>query len=290
MSGRAHPDWLKLGKDWPNNQASRFEQVGATRWHYQRMGKGPVMLLLHGAGAATHTWRDLLPLLAQHFDVIAPDLPGHGFTRVQSRRQCSLPRMAGAIVELMEHLGLRPAVITGHSAGAAIALWSGLNCGLVPQRMIGLNPALTPFRGISGLLFPPLAKALALNPLVPWAFATLARGPGAVDRLIEGTGSHIDGRGRALYAKLIARSDHVDGALSMMALWNLDPLLEDLGRLSFPVDLFVGGGDLTVPPAEAVALGQQFDHITVHRIPRLGHLMHEEDPGDFARRITELCK
>ena len=50
------------------------------RWHVQMMGTGPQVLLLHGAGAATHSWRDVAPLLARDFTVIAPDLPGHGFT------------------------------------------------------------------------------------------------------------------------------------------------------------------------------------------------------------------
>ena len=53
---------------------------GAVREHVQRLGRGPSMLLLHGTGASTHSFRDLLPALAEHFDVLAPDLPGHGFT------------------------------------------------------------------------------------------------------------------------------------------------------------------------------------------------------------------
>ena len=52
--------------------------AGGLRWHVQVAGDGPVLLLLHGTGAATHSWRDLLPLLAERFTVVAPDLPGHG--------------------------------------------------------------------------------------------------------------------------------------------------------------------------------------------------------------------
>ena len=74
-------DWDRDGQNWPHRQASRFVEAGGIRWHVQIMGQGPVMLLLHGTGAASHSWRDIMPLLAAQFTVVVPDLPGHGFTR-----------------------------------------------------------------------------------------------------------------------------------------------------------------------------------------------------------------
>jgi magnesium chelatase accessory protein len=289
VSGPVHPDWDSAGADWPNREASFFEEIGPVRWHVQRAGRGPVLLLLHGTGAATHSWRDLLPLLAEHFDVIAPDLPGHGFTRIASRQQCSLPAMAGAITGLVQHLGAKPDVVVGHSAGAAIALQALLFDGLKPARVIGLNPALKPFRGLAGAIFPPLAKMLALNPFVPWAFSSLAGGPSSVKNLIDGTGSKIDERGLAFYQRLIARSDHVDGALAMMALWSLDAMLEALPGIDVPVDLIVGEGDRTIPPEEALEIAARNPGITAHRIVSLGHLMHEEEPQRFADLIRKLA-
>ena len=64
------PQWNRQGRDWPNRDASRFVTDGGVRWHVQVMGEGPVVLLLHGAGAATHSWRDLAPRLAQHAGVV----------------------------------------------------------------------------------------------------------------------------------------------------------------------------------------------------------------------------
>jgi len=58
------PDWDREGRDWPNRAASRFVQASGLRWHVQVMGEGPTVLMLHGSGAATHSWRDLAPLLA----------------------------------------------------------------------------------------------------------------------------------------------------------------------------------------------------------------------------------
>ena len=73
-SGRSSPFW------WLNVAICAAVARGPIRWHVQRMGAGPALLLLHGTGAATHSWRALAPLLAEHFTVVAPDLPGHGFT------------------------------------------------------------------------------------------------------------------------------------------------------------------------------------------------------------------
>ena len=77
------PRWAIEGRNWPHRGHSRFVLAGRLRWHVQTFGPdtAPIMLLLHGTGAATHSWRDLAPLLAMRFRVIVPDLPGHGFTR-----------------------------------------------------------------------------------------------------------------------------------------------------------------------------------------------------------------
>jgi len=112
--------WERDGRDWPNRQASRFVQAVGLRWHVQVMGAGPVLLLLHGTGASTHSWRDLAPLLAKSFTVIAADLPGHGFTSTPPAHRLSLPGMAQSVAELLRVLDLRPTLVAGHSAGAAI--------------------------------------------------------------------------------------------------------------------------------------------------------------------------
>lgn len=282
------PDWETTGRDWPNREASRFLRAGRTHWHVQRMGSGPVMLLLHGAGAATHSWRDLLPLLAETHDVVAPDLPGHGFSRAPAGDTSTLPGMAGEIAALLTAMETAPEIIVGHSAGTAIALELVLNGRVQPRRIIGLNAALTPFRGLAGVLFPPMAKMLALNPLTPWAFSRMAGWSGQARRLIEGTGSRIDARGLDFYARMLAMPRHVSGALSMMAHWNLEPMLARLEELPCPLHLITGTGDQAVPPDEARQLAQQHARIHFHEMPGMGHLMHEEKPEKFAQMIVEL--
>ncbi len=65
------------------------------------MGTGPLVLLLHGAGASTHTWRSLAPLLAEHYTLVMPDLPGQGFSRSGNRMRLGLDAMAEDIAALL---------------------------------------------------------------------------------------------------------------------------------------------------------------------------------------------
>ena len=76
MLDHDRPNWSVEGRDWPNRAHSRFVAAGGLSWHVQRMGAGPKLLMLHGTGASTHSFRDLAPLLAEEFDVAAPELPG----------------------------------------------------------------------------------------------------------------------------------------------------------------------------------------------------------------------
>lgn len=283
------PDWDSVGRDWPNRDNSRFLRAGRTDWHVQRSGSGPAMLLLHGAGAATHSWRDMLPLLAASYDVIAPDLPGHGFSRAPAGGTSTLPGMAEEVTALLAALQIQPDIVLGHSAGTAIALEMTLDGTVQPRKIIGLNAALTPFRGLAGVLFPPMAKMLALNPLTPWAFSRMAGWSGQARRLIEGTGSRIDTRGLDYYARLLAMPRHVSGALAMMAHWDLEPMLARLGDLPCPLHLITGTGDKAVPPGEARQLAQQYEAIHFHEMPGMGHLMHEENPAQFSQMVLEFA-
>lgn len=122
------------------SRASRFVEAGGLRWHVQVMGSGPVALLLHGTGAATHSWRDFAPLLSRQFKVVAPDLPGHGFTGTPDADGMSLPGMARGVDALLQALGETPVLCVGHSAGAAILAQMSLT-GAAFAALVSLNGA-----------------------------------------------------------------------------------------------------------------------------------------------------
>lgn len=278
--------WDRDGAGWPNAASSRFVTAGGLRWHVQIMGDGPDLLLIHGTGASTHSWRDLMPLLASRFRVVAPDLPGHGFSQTLPTHRLTLPGMARALSDLLRALPASPAIAVGHSAGAAILARMCLDGTLAPERLVALNGAMLPLRGGPAKLFSPIAKLLAGTPLVPWLFARRAAGNrGVAERLLAGTGSTLDAAGTALYAKLIADPDHVAGALGMMAGWDLEPLARDLPRLRVPLLLIAGAGDRTIRPADAARVRDMVPGATLELLPRLGHLAHEEEPEALAGLI-----
>ena len=283
-------DWATDGADWPNRDASRFVDATGLRWHVQVLGDGPALLLLHGTGSATHSWAALAPLLAKRFTVIAPDLPGHGFTPLPVWSRMSLPGIAQALAGLLAALHVAPQLVVGHSAGAAILARMALDGAIAPKGIVSLNGALLPLHGLAGLLFSPAAKLLSFNPLVPRLFAWRAGDEAAVRRLIASTGSTLDARGIALYGRLLRNSQHVTGALAMMANWDLRPLERDLPRLKAPVVLVVAGNDKTVPPAEARRASALLPSAETIELPALGHLAHEERPDLVAEIVFDRAR
>ena len=229
-------DWNTDGSDWPNREASRFVEAADLRWHVQVMGEGPVVLLLHGTGSSTHSWRDVMPLLAKSFTVVAPDLPGHGFTSKPTKASLTLPGMAAAIAALMRKLELSPQRAAGHSAGAAVLVRMATERLIAPDLIVSFNGAFFPVTGVAGQFFSPLAKAVASAKIMQKLFASMADRP-AVERLLKDTGSNIDARGLALYQRLFANEGHIAGTLGMMAAWDLHWVEQDLQNL--PVMLYL---------------------------------------------------
>ncbi|QYK43527.1 MAG: alpha/beta fold hydrolase [Paracoccaceae bacterium] len=268
--------------DWPHRSLSH--QVGATlhRWHVQIAGDGPVLLLLHGAGGAAMSWRGLLPILAGRFRVIAPDLPGQGFSRSGRSDRYGMDAMAQDLAALCDRLGSPPAAIVGHSAGAALALRMAE---ARPCPVVGINAALGTFQGLAGVMFPALARAFSAAPFLPQVVSSLAATPARIAALLAATGSRIDDDGADLYRRLVARPAHVEGTLAMMAAWRLEPLLARLHALRFPVLLVAGGNDRTVPAEISARAARGIPGAAHALLPGLGHLAQEEAPEAVAAAI-----
>jgi len=289
--GRLHGD-LDLGRDgagWPHREASRLLEAAGSRWHVQVLGRGPVAVLLHGAGASSHSFRGLLPVLARRFTAVALDLPGHGFSTPASIAHLSLPGMAVGVAALLERLALPPALLIGHSAGAAVAARMCLDGTVMPRALVSLNGALLPLAGMIGALFSPAARLLAGGALVPRLVARAARAPGAVERLVRDTGSCLDAAGIDLYRRLASSPGHVAATLAMMARWDLRALERDLPRLAVPLTLLAGGQDRTVSPRTSQRVHELLPDSRLVALPGLGHLAHEEAPQQVCTIVLDAA-
>lgn len=290
MSAGDAADWNRDGLDWPNRGASRFVQAGGLRWHVQEFGAGPTLLLVHGTGAATHSWRALAPLLAAHFRVLAPDLPGHGFTESADGERMSLPGMADSLGALLQALDFRPEIVAGHSAGAAILARLCLDGRITPRILISLNGALLPLGGLRNPVFSPLTRLFVSNPFVPRLFAWQASDPAVFGRMMDQTGSRIDAAGADFYRRLAGKPRHVAAALDMMARWDVRELERDLPGLKTPLALVSGEQDRMILPSHAADVQRLLPAALRIDLPGLGHLAHEEKPAELAALIESLAE
>jgi len=273
-------NWDAYKAQWPNALHSQFVSTPGLRWHVQIMGQGPVMLMLHGTGASTHTWRRMLPLLASRFTLVCPDLPGHAFTSPHASLNLSLPNVSGFLDQLLVTLKLKPSVVVGHSAGAALgAHWVIHHSHAIANTaLVALNPAWLALPGLAYWLFPPAAKLMALNPATGFLAAKFLASPEQAERLIASTGSRLSPQDLSYYAALLASSTHINGVLSMMSSWNVQTLEGRLPELVGPILMCIGRQDQTVSPAQAQKAVKMMPHAQTRFFEGLGHLAHEEDP------------
>jgi magnesium chelatase accessory protein len=288
------PQWEVDAYDWPHRECSRFVFADGLRWHVQRAGTGPSLLLVHGTGASAHSWRGVLPILAAQFDVIVPDLPGHGFTEAPSASRVadvmSPAGMARALSALLQRLEAAPVLGVGNSAGVVVLLQMALLQGFAPRAILGINAALMPFAGLAGAIFLPLAKLFAGAAWTARFVANQASDRAAVVALIRSTGSEIDAIGVALYQRLLRCSGHVAATLAMMANWDLRSLLPELLGLRVPLVLLVGMKDRAVAPAQAYQVQAAMPQVRVRTWPDLGHLAQEEQPALVAGEILHQAQ
>ncbi len=94
--------------------------VNGIEMHYVEAGEGAPVILLHGFPETWYAWRHQIPVLAEHFRVIVPDLRGYGASEKPSTGY-DKKSMARDILELLRHLGIKRAPLIGHDRGARVA-------------------------------------------------------------------------------------------------------------------------------------------------------------------------
>ena len=280
-------DWEVEKADWPNSDISQFVETPEAKWHFQKTGAGSKVLLLHGSGATTHSFEGLMQELRGHHEVLAIDLPGHGFSSELRRVESSLSNVAVAIGQLLNELDFAPELIVGHSAGAAIAVELVHRSIINPKGFVAINGAFYPFPGFAGSLFPAMAKLLFLNPLVPSIFA-ISASRARVARLMDSTGSKLTQKQIHYYERALASSKHVRGTLAMMASWQLETMQRKLQALNVPTCLLIGGADGTIDPNASVETEKSMPNCSRQLLNGFGHLVHEEAPELVSECIRDF--
>jgi pimeloyl-ACP methyl ester carboxylesterase len=99
---------------------SQSADVDGVKLHYLKAGHGPAVILIHGYTQTSRMWRPIVPLLAEEFTVIAPDLPGIGDSEIP-KTGLDMKSAAMRIHGLAKSLGIEKARVVGHDIGLMVA-------------------------------------------------------------------------------------------------------------------------------------------------------------------------
>jgi pimeloyl-ACP methyl ester carboxylesterase len=258
------------------------------RLHFVRWGSsGPRVLLIHAVGFDHRTWEPVLPYLADEFELVAPDLPGHGASEKPANADYGLRSLGARMIGFLDELGWEDAIVVGNSIGGGTALSLAIQA---PERVRAL--ALINSVGLrSGL---PLLGRLAFLPLVPLVasyspliairlgleFARCARGTLSADRCALSSQYLRSPEGRASFFATLRQLYGQD--LAHMA--------ESYGQIRCPTLILHGEQDPLIRVRHARALAGEIPNSKLVLLPRCGHFSQEECPVPVANNLRAFLE
>jgi len=126
-------DIAKLGAD-------GFADSGGVKIHYMTKGTGPLVVLVHGIPGFWYDWRNQIPALAKHFQVVAIDQRGYNLSdQPEGMENYTLDKLVGDVDAVVKHFGQRKATLVGHDSGG----WISWRCAMAhpdkTDRLVILN-------------------------------------------------------------------------------------------------------------------------------------------------------
>ena len=244
---------------------------------YREAGAGPPLLLMHGIGGNSRSWRHQLAGLADGFRVIAWDAPGYGES---ARRSPTLSGYAGAVADLLSVLGVDCAHVLGHSMGGVVAQSvAGLMPGLVGRLILSGT-----FTGDAAASGTPLGERLTgrledRRRLTPEAFGQARAAAMLASAAQPATRAEAAG---------IAGEVPYEGLLDGCRLLHHADTRPLLTGLSIPVLVIVGAEDGIVPPAKSEAIVALVPSCRTARITAAGHAAYLERPEHYNAVVREF--
>jgi pimeloyl-ACP methyl ester carboxylesterase len=255
-----------------------------------RLGTAPVLWLVHGIGDSSRTWEGVVPLLAQHHTVVAPDLLGHGQSD-KPRADYSVGGFANGIRDLMVVLGVERATVVGHSLGGGIALQFAYQYPERVERLVlvaagGLGAEVTPVLRAAAL--PGASQAIALSCRAPFRTPVL-QAARALARL--GLLDRTDVEGAAeIWHGLRDRSTRTAFLRTLRAVVDLrGQAVTSRDRLylaeAIPTLVVWGDRDPVLPVKHAREAADACPGAQLEVVARAGHLPHESHPARFVASV-----
>ncbi len=276
---------LKEDLDWHDvektGEIARIEGYGV---HYVDVGHGPAMVLLHGFGGSTYSYRHLIPIFARDHRVIAVDLKGYGYSERDADAGLSATDQVAMLRTLLDRCAVDRAVFVGHSMGGGIALRFAA---AHPQIVLALVLAASATgegragqrAGLRGSL-----PGWLLRPILP-VMAGFASS--RMMKLMYHDTSRITPDVRDEYLRPARIKGSMDGLMAMMRDGAADQPVDD-ARVTMPVLLLNGAHDEVVPLSVAQRLRERLPQARLVVIERAAHGLLEERPEECARAITDF--
>lgn len=238
-----------------------FVSVANLNTHYQRIGKGPTLVLLHGWANTWEAWAPLIAPLAEHFTLIIPDLPGFGKSETPKDACWSTPQYANWLYTFLETLHLKPLALIGHSYGAKIASCFAFSLMKpAPKRLVLIGSS-----GIPTTLTKSKKIVAAITNMTPRFLKNAL--PDAVVR--------------AFYKNIVGETDYADANRFQKAtLRNIlaEDFTDQLANIRIPTLILWGEHDQASPTEKAEIFHRQIRNSTLVIVPDTGHFPHHENP------------
>jgi pimeloyl-ACP methyl ester carboxylesterase/2-polyprenyl-6-methoxyphenol hydroxylase-like FAD-dependent oxidoreductase len=277
----------------------RSADLGEVRLHYVELGRGPLVVLLHGFPEHWYSWRYQIPALAAAgFRVVAPDLRGYNTSSKPSGVDAyGIDRLAGDVAALIRHLGAERAHVVGHDWGAAVAWYFAMHHADLLDRLAIMNVP-HPARFAQGIRsWRQLLRSWYIFFFqLPWLPEALMRAGGyALPRLIF---RHDPRRPGAFepheLERYVAALDQ-PGALTAMINYYRALVRQAPRRLGEPVPVIAaptlviwGLRDLALGPELAEPDRALVPNLRVERFPDASHWVQVDRPAEVNRLLLEF--
>ncbi|MHB8068911.1 MAG: alpha/beta fold hydrolase [Desulfobaccales bacterium] len=260
--------------------------VDPITWHFAEQGDGPPLLLLHGLGASSFSFRHNLSPLAEKFRVLAPDLPGHGSSPAPLDADYRLEALIRGLHGFLELRGLRQVAVAGNSLGGGLALMLARD---YPERvaaLILLDPAVAITRA-PWIFYPlrlPVVGGIAAALLGPWAISLALRQ--AYYRRATITPEVVAGYARPF--KELARRLAFGRFCQQLRIPFLGDIEAMLPQIKQPTLLIWGERDRILPVSQAFWIKERLPQARFQPLKDVGHAPQEEAPAAVNEIIIDF--
>ena len=253
------------------------------RLHYETSGQGAPLLLLHGLGSSARDWEHQVPVFAQRYRVVIPELRGHGRSE-KPPGPYSMALFASDIAELIQSLGLAPVHVVGLSLGGFVAFQLAVDHPeLLPSLVVVNSAPAVPRERLRDRS--QLAWALLLRRLIVRLFGMRALG------LFLGRKLFPRPDQAALRPTFIERwaENHPDAYLASLATvsgWSVEDRLDSI---PCPVCVIAGEHDF-IPLTAKQRYTDKLPNAELIPIPASGHFTPLDSPDELNRAVLSFLE